>query len=64
HAASAGWGIVLGLVGLFLAGLAETGLGARTTPLLAVAISVAGMVVFAGYSSGDPYQGSTNANSL
>jgi len=44
HTASVVWGVALGLVGLFLVGLAETGLGARTTPLLAVTISMAGMV--------------------
>jgi O-antigen ligase len=44
HLSSAGWGVALGLIGLLLVGLAETGVGARTTPLLAVMISVAGMI--------------------
>ncbi len=43
HTASVGWGLALGLAGLLLAGLAESGLGARTTPLLAVTLAIAGM---------------------
>lgn len=62
HGPSVGWGLVLGLVGLFLVGLAETGLGARTTPLLAVTISVAGIFNI-GCASRDG-QGSTKTNSL
>ncbi len=61
HGPSVGWGLVLGLVGLFLVGLAETGLGARTTPLLAVTISVAGIFNVGCGARGD--QGSTNTNS-
>jgi hypothetical protein len=34
HQGSFFWGLALGLVGLFLVGLAETGLGARSMPLL------------------------------
>jgi len=63
HDASVAWGVALGLVGLFLVGLAETGLGARSTPLLAVTLSVAGMVCV-GRPGADPTQGSTNTNSL
>lgn len=37
-------GIAVGLLGLFLVGLAETGLGARTTPLLTTTIMMAGFV--------------------
>lgn len=42
HSACLFWGLALGLVGLFLVGLAETGLGARLTPLLAVALVLTG----------------------
>ncbi len=44
HQASFYWGLTLGLAGLFLVGLAETGLGARSTPLLAWAVVWAGFV--------------------
>lgn len=44
HLASLDWGLCLALCGLFLVGLAETGLGARSTPLLAWAVVMAGMV--------------------
>jgi len=37
-------GVALGLAGFLLVGLAETGLGARTTPLLAVTVAVAGLL--------------------
>jgi len=50
HVASLAWGVTLGLVGLFLVGLAETGLGARTTPLLAVMIAMT-MVIHTGGES-------------
>lgn len=56
EASSAMLGVGLGLAGLFLVGLAETGLGARATPLLAVGLGVAGLGV-AGSSlqpCGDP----------
>jgi hypothetical protein len=36
-----GWGLAAGLLGFFLVGLAETGLGARVTPQLAAAIAMA-----------------------
>jgi O-antigen ligase len=35
-----GWGLALGLVGFLLVGLAETGLGARTMPLLVLLLSM------------------------
>lgn len=43
HTVSAAWGLCLGLVGLLLVGLAETGLGARTTPLLSLALAMTGV---------------------
>lgn len=44
HDASLAWGLALGLVGLLLVGLAETGLGARSTPLLALTIVMVDLV--------------------
>ncbi len=44
HVASTAWGLTLGLLGLLLVGLAETGLGARTTPLLSMALAMTGVV--------------------
>ncbi len=38
--ATISWGIALGLLGFLLVGLAETGLGARTSPLLALVIAM------------------------
>lgn len=59
HVASVAWGLALGLAGLLLVGLAETGLGARTTPLLSMALAMGGVIHVRG--RGD--QGSTNSNS-
>lgn len=36
-----GWGIALGLIGFLLVGLAETALGARSTPLVSLALAIA-----------------------
>lgn len=44
HTASLCWGLGLGLLGLFLVGLAETGLGARLTPLLVWTVVMTGFV--------------------
>ncbi len=41
---AAGLGLACGLVGLLLAGLAETALGARTTPLFATMVAMAGLM--------------------
>lgn len=38
-------GVALGLVGFLLVGLAETGLGARTTPLLVMTVALAGLFI-------------------
>ncbi|MEZ4388097.1 MAG: O-antigen ligase family protein [Candidatus Krumholzibacteriia bacterium] len=43
HAASLDWGLALSLLGLLLVGLAETGLGARSTPLLVWLLVLAGL---------------------
>lgn len=41
HPASLRWGLALSLLGLMLVGLAETGLGARSTPLVALTLVLA-----------------------
>ena len=42
--ASVAWGVALGLTGLLLVGLAETSLGARTTPLATLTIALVGII--------------------